>query len=236
MNLIIPSNIKKDLSYFDFKNGNHSLLIKENSHIIMRYASFNKSPNFNLVIRLKKHANLEFYYADFSTGISKINVEIHLDEENANASWHLASLASNNDQKIFDISFFHHAPFTKADMSNSGVSLNSAQLIFSGINHIKKGSYKSETNQSAKIIVFDTKAQGKANPILKIDENDVLASHAAVVGRLNDDHLFYLTSRGLNEKAAKTLIVYGYFKPITNHFDDIYQKKMNQCIKEKCHV
>ena len=58
------------------------------------------------------------------------------------------------------------------------------------------------------------------SPILCIDENDVQASHAAVVGQINEDHLFYLVSRGIKEKDAKKLITLGYLMPILDHFKD----------------
>ena len=118
-------------------------------------------------------------------------------------------------------------------MQNYGVALDESFLTFSGINHIKEKAKKSNTNQSAKIIVFDKAAHGKANPILKIDENDVLASHSAIVGSLNENHLFYLKSRGLSEKKAKALIVYGYLQPIAQYFDEKSQKKINEITKTK---
>ena len=55
---------------------------------------------------------------------------------------------------------------------------------------------------------------------LKIDENDIEASHAAVVGKINDEHLFYLTSRGISETEAKELITFGYLKPILLGFKE----------------
>ena len=53
-----------------------------------------------------------------------------------------------------------------------------------------------------------------------IDENDVEASHAAVVGKINEEHIFYLCSRGLGEEEAKRLITLGYLNPIIAYFDD----------------
>ena len=69
-------------------------------------------------------------------------------------------------------------------------------------------------------MVFDKASNAVAKPILQIDENDIEASHAAIVGKINDEHLFYLTSRGLTDAEAKELITFGYLKPILNGFDD----------------
>ncbi len=83
-------------------------------------------------------------------------------------------------------------------------------------------------------MVFDEACKGIAKPILKIDENDIEASHAAVVGRINEDHLFYLTSRGLTEAEAKELITLGYLKPILNGFDDEEMKEeISKLIEER---
>jgi Fe-S cluster assembly protein SufD len=117
---------------------------------------------------------------------------------------------------------------------NYGVARNSSRLIFSGANEIVRGAKFSKTKQNAKIIVFDQWAIAKADPRLNIDENEVEASHAAVVGKLSDDHLFYLMSRGLNLNEAKKLITYGYLLPITNYFhDEEAKERIAKIIEER---
>ncbi|MCQ2796049.1 MAG: SufD family Fe-S cluster assembly protein [Bacilli bacterium] len=234
MNIKVKPNENKEILVKDNSSINFS--VSENASLILKFVFF--SPVKNIVINgeLKKKAKLKAIVADFSNGEAKMNAKILLKEEGADATWDLASLATKKDKKEFDISFIHNKGNTKADMNNYGVALNASRLVFSGTNHIQKKAKKSNTNQNAKIIVFDKDASGKANPILRIDENDVIASHAAVVGRLNDEHLFYLKSRGLTEEEAKALIVSGYLKPIAKNFDANIQNKINKMIMEKCHV
>ena len=71
-----------------------------------------------------------------------------------------------------------------------------------------------------------------SSPILKIDENEVQASHGAVVGQLNSDHMFYLMSRGLTKEEARMIITLGYLKPISVNFSQDIQDKIEQAIKE----
>ena len=97
---------------------------------------------------------------------------------------------------------------------------DNGKLSFSGICKIEHGSHGSKAHQNAKIMVFDKLSDGVAKPILKIDDNDIEASHAAVVGKINDEHIFYLTSRGLTEDEAKRIITLGYLKPILGGFSD----------------
>jgi Fe-S cluster assembly protein SufD len=88
----------------------------------------------------------------------------------------------------------------------------------------------------AKIVLFDDNAKAKSMPILKISENDISASHATSVGTLNENEVFYLTSRGISEDMAKNLITLGYFNPIISKFDEEAQEEIQKLIKiaRKC--
>lgn len=174
--------------------------------------------NTKITANVRKGAQISTYFADFSSDIEKVTVTINLLEESATAFWHLSSLTANNDQKEFDVNIIHLAPLTTALSDNYGVCKDHSKLIFSGCSSIQRGSINSATRQNGKIMVFDTDCDAVAKPILKIDEKEIEASHGAVVGKINEDHLFYLTSRGLNENEAKRLITFGYLKPITKGF------------------
>ena len=69
-------------------------------------------------------------------------------------------------------------------------------------------------------MVLDEGCIAKANPYLYIDDYDVKASHAAGVGRMDDDHLYYLQSRGLTKAQAMHLITYGYLLPAIAKMND----------------
>ena len=77
-------------------------------------------------------------------------------------------------------------------------------------------------------MVFDPNSDAIAKPILKIDENDIEASHAAAVGKISDEQIFYLTSRGLSNEEAKMLITLGYLKPIFKGFDEDKVEHINE--------
>ena len=160
------------------------------------------------------------YFADFITSDCKADITINLNGEGAVCRWHLASLSEKNEHKEFAVNIYHNALNTYSKMDNYGVVRDNAKLVFAGIGKICNGMHGSKAHQNAKIMVFDKLSNGVAKPVLKIDENDVEASHAAVVGKINDEHIFYLTSRGLTEDEAKRLITFGYLKPIIKGFED----------------
>lgn len=216
---------------FDLKNGDFDILINDlnsNQKIIINLyedasakISFfvtKELKNLDVEINCHKNSSLNVYFADFSKDENLVNVNIALKEVGANAIWHLASLTSKQDKKTFNVSVKHESKNTYAKVDNYGVCKDEGKLLFAGTSHIIKGSIETKTYQNAKIMVFDKDCIATAKPVLKIDENDIEANHAAVVGKVNDEHLFYLTSRGLSENQAKEIITFGYLKPILEGF------------------
>jgi Fe-S cluster assembly protein SufD len=211
---------KKTAVYVDDIPSHLSLVVPEGETLSLEMASFKNSVEAEIEVDVAKNATFLGAFADFSSTTSRFSLSVHLQGEGAVCEWRLAALADGTLAKTYVTSVCHEAPASLAHMSNYGIARDASKLFFSGVSEIKKGAKKSVTRQDAKIIVFDPKCDGKASPILKIDENDVEASHAAVVGRLNEEHLFYLESRGLDEAKAKRLITLGYLKPIEDCFSD----------------
>ena len=204
----------------EFENKNIKFILKNNAFLKLNFLSLTQNACGNYLFDLEESSNAFVAMADLVKGNVDFNATFNLLGDNANSEWHLASLGADNDKKVFNINFNHVAKNTTGVMSNYGVVEDESMMHFKGISHIKNGSIKSKTHQSAKIMVFDPKCHAKANPILKINENDIEASHAAIVGKVNDEHMFYLCSRGISENDAKQLITLGYLKPITNYFED----------------
>ena len=194
--------------------------LKEGSYLLLSLLLENDINNLNIIVNGKNNSIIEGFFADFSTNKLDLNCIVNLEEEGASAYIKLASLSANKDDKKISISVNHKASKTYGKVDNYGVCKDLGKLLFAGTSHIFEGAIKSKTQQNAKIMVFDEASNAIAKPILKIDENDIEASHAAVVGKINDEHLFYLTSRGISEADAKQLITLGYLKPILAGFNN----------------
>ena len=230
LNLQLNYKEERVLEYTDFSDIN--LTLEEGAKLTLKLANFATDKSLKICGKIKKNAYLALIFADFSNGNSKIESKIDLVEEGAKCEWHLATLSNKKDNKIFDISFNHLVGHTEALMDNYGVARNESKILFTGCNHILEGAKGSNTKQNAKIIVFDKDAQGVASPILRIDENDVQASHGAIVGQLNNEHMFYLMSRGLTREEARMIITLGYLKPVSSQFSEETQLKIENILKE----
>lgn len=214
----------------NIKNGDYEVASGE--VLNLNFASFAAFSSLELNIKVHANAALNVAFADLSNGKGAIKAKIELLGEGATCFWHLSSICGNRSDKTIDVQLTHLAPRTFGTISNYGIVQSESRLSFLGSSEIKKGSVASKTRQEAKIIVFDEDCLGKAMPILKIDENDVSASHAAVVGKLNEAHLFYLLSRGISLSSAKKLLTLGYLKPIERYFDDDeVRAKIDACIE-----
>ena len=226
---VVEENQELNLS-FNKVSGEHEIVIevKDNSILHLSLLADSNVKNLNLVANLGLNSKLVVFYADFSLDVNKTNVAINLNKENAEATWKLASLSSKTDRKEIVVSVFHNAPSTFARVDNYGVTKDTSKLLFAGTSHILNGMSKSKTQQNAKIMVFDNECIATCKPILKIDENDIEASHAAAVGKISDDHIFYLTSRGLTLEESKMIITLGYLKPIFKGFNDEDVAYMNK--------
>lgn len=98
----------------------------------------------------------------------------------------------------------------------NGVILDKGTLTFNAIGHIIKGAKNADAQQSSHVLMLSDKGRGDANPILLIDENEVTAGHAASVGQVDEEDLFYLQSRGLDEETAKRLVIRGFLGSVVS--------------------
>lgn len=229
-NITIKNRENRVIELDNFSDLNIEVL--DGSSLTLKLANFSNLENLKISAKIGKDSTFDVVFADFAQSNITVKSQVNLVEEGASCTWHLATLSNAKFKKVFDVSFIHEVGHTTALMDNYGVAKDESNIVFSGISHIKNGAKKANTKQNAKIIVFDKKSNGTASPILKIDENDVQASHGAVVGQLNSDHMFYLMSRGLNKEEARMIITLGYLNPISVKFSENIQRRIEQAIKE----
>jgi Fe-S cluster assembly protein SufD len=234
VSLTIAENLNVDLLIINsFEAQNLSMIVEPYTQLKLQFSLLSGNKNIHIQATLKEQVKVEAALADFTPGKGKIYIQFDLVGRGAYLDWHTAALATLDDDKSYSVNFNHTNFDTYAMMSNYGVTENKSKLRFSGIGHIVQGAKNSKTHQEAKIMVFDADCFGRADPILRIDENEVEASHAATVGKLNEEHLFYLTSRGLNQNEAKRLITLGYLKPIIQYFtDESIQNELSRIIEK----
>lgn len=134
----------------------------------------------------------------------------------------------------FTTSIVHYGKNTVGHILKHGVMKDSASSIFNGIGKIEKGASGANAEQESRVLMLSERARGDANPILLIDEDDVVAGHAASVGRVDEIQLYYLMSRGITRSEAEVLIIHGFLAPVVENLPiEAVKQQLTDIIERK---
>lgn len=134
----------------------------------------------------------------------------------------------------FTTKVVHFGKNTEGYILKHGVTKDSATSIFNGIGKIEHGAAKSNAQQESRVLMLSEKARADANPILLIDEDDVMAGHAASVGRVDPVQLYYLMSRGIKKAEAERLVIHGFLAPVVDQLPiEGVKKQLTEVIERK---
>ncbi|WP_338971425.1 SufD family Fe-S cluster assembly protein [Spiroplasma endosymbiont of Panorpa germanica] len=167
-----------------------------------------------IVFNLAENSKLVLRYANLSNENIDENILINLNGPNSSVDYYSATIAFDNLEKHSFINPIHLARNTTSDISSYTIIKDKALGFVKCASDIRNGSTNSEAHQELRLLILDKTARAHSDPILLIDENDIVASHANAIGMLDQEQIFYLNSRGLNDLQAKELLIMGFFKPI----------------------
>lgn len=163
-----------------------------------------------------KDAEVNWFDAHAGGKVSVINLASRLVGSGAKTNNMNLFFGKEQQHYDFNISSEHLAPNTTSDMLSRGVLTEKSRLIFNGLVKIGNNGANSNGFQTQNTLMLSPEARADATPMLEIDNNDVKCSHATTIGRVDDDQLFYLMSRGLSKAEAEQTIVGGFFVPLFN--------------------
>lgn len=132
----------------------------------------------------------------------------------------IASISYKDKNKNYKIKTSNLESYSVNEINCFGIVKDNSLLNFDVSSFIKNGAKKATVRQNSNILLFDETSIGKNNPILIIEENDVKASHGSSIGKIDDDTLFYLCSRGLSKNEATNLICLGKMEYLINKIND----------------
>lgn len=185
---------------------------------------------------LMKDATVDWSIGMMSSGNVLGDFDCDLVGEGAHAEIKAVAVSSENQEQIIDTRVTNKAPHTIGHILQHGVILDASRLTFNGIGHIFKGAHGSDAQQESRVLILSDEARGDANPILLIDDNDVTAGHAASVGQVDPEDLYYLMSRGISEDMSQRLVIRGFLgsvitsiplKDVQQEFINVIEGKLN---------
>jgi Fe-S cluster assembly protein SufB len=125
----------------------------------------------------------------------------------------------------------HCAPDTSSRIISKSISKNGGRSSYRGLVKVENGARRSKSSVVCDALILDSDSRSDTYPYLEIDEQDVAIGHEASVSRIGEEQLFYLTSRGLSEPEASTMIVNGFIEPLIKELPMEYAVEMNRLIE-----
>jgi len=129
----------------------------------------------------------------------------------------VASGSREFDQRTLQI---HQAPNTKSDLLYKNALLDKSRTIFSGLIIVDPDAQKTDAYQSNRNLMLSEDAESNSLPGLEIQANDVRCTHGATSAPIDADQAFYLKSRGIPEKAAHELLIFGFFEDVLDRLEN----------------
>lgn len=163
---------------------------------------------------LGRDASLEWIIGEFGGRVIRAYTESVLHSVGCESRSVLVFFGSDRQHFDLALTMVHHGARTIANMLSKGVLKDHARSVFRGTSDIAAGSKDANSQQSARTLHLGDGVRSDAIPALFIDEYQLSAGHAATVGKVDDEQLFYMRSRGLPEAEALRLIVQGFFAPL----------------------
>lgn len=189
------------------------VIAKEDAHI--RYTALDSlgkktDAYVNRRGHLGKDATIEWALGVMNDGNVVADFDSELKGAGSRSEVNVVAISTGMQVQGIDTRVTNHAHHSVGHILQHGVILDRSTLTFNGIGHILKGAKGADAQQESRVLMLSDSARGDANPILLIDENEVTAGHAASVGQVDEEQLFYLTSRGIPLEEAQRLVIRGF--------------------------
>ena len=202
----------------------------------VRYTTIqNWSTNvYNLVTKralVRENGIMEWIDCNLGSKITMKYPSVYLTGKKARGEI-LSIAVANKDQHLDNgAKAIHIAPQTKSVIRSRSICLNGGRSSYRGLVNIRKGAKGSRSDVTCDALILDSLSQTDTYPTNITDETDSTITHEAIVGRLNQEQLQYLMSKGLDRVQASSLIVSGFIEPFIKELPMEYAMELNSLIK-----
>jgi Fe-S cluster assembly protein SufB len=202
----------------------------------VRYTTIQNWSNdvYNLVTkRAHAHENATVEWIDANTG-SRLTMKypsIYLRGRGASADIISVAVAGTGQHQDTGAKAVHLAPDTKSRIVSKSVSKDGGRATYRGQLKVAPGATNVVASVRCDALMLDDQSRSDTYPYIDIQEDDTSMSHEATVGKISQEQVFYLMSRGLTENEAQNLIVHGFLEVFTKELPMEYAIEFNRLVK-----
>lgn len=210
------------------------LFVEEGARL--RYSTIeNWSKNmFNLNTKravVEKDGKIEWVSGSFGSHISYLYPMSILKGENSKMEYTGITFAGKGQNLDTGVKVVHGAQNTSSIMNSKSISKDGGASTFRSAVRIASNASHSKSAVSCESLMLDDKSRSDTIPVMDIRNDEVDIGHEAKIGRISDDTIFYLMSRGISEADARAMIVSGFAEPIAKELPLEYAVEMNNLIR-----
>ena len=216
----------------------HSAVVELVAHkdAKLRYTTIQNWSNdvYNLVTkRAYAHEGATVEWIDGNIG-SKLTMKypgVYLMGERAYGETLSIAFAGKGQHQDTGAKMVHLAPNTTSKITSKSVSRADGRSTYRGMLNVAKGATNVKATVRCDALLLDDTSKTDTYPYMEINQEDATITHEATVGKIGDEQIFYLMSRGFNEEEALSLIVNGFMEPFTKELPMEYAVELNRLIK-----
>ncbi|MBS3052691.1 MAG: Fe-S cluster assembly protein SufB [Candidatus Aenigmarchaeota archaeon] len=202
----------------------------------VRYTTIqNWSPNvYNLVTKRAyayENATVEWVDCNIGSKITSKYPSVFLVGKGAKGEILSIAFAGKGQHQDAGGKAVHLAPNTQSTITSKSISKDGGRTTYRGLLKVYPGCKNVKSNVRCDALILDDKSASDTIPYMEINEKDVSIGHEASVGKISDEQLFYLMSRGLNEAEAMAMIVRGFIEPISKELPMEFALELNRLIE-----
>ncbi len=202
----------------------------------LRYTTIQNWSNdvYNLVTKRAyayEGARVEWIDGNIGSRLTMKYPGIYLLGQRAHGETLSIAFAGKNQHQDTGAKMVHLASNTTSRITSKSVSKNNGRTTYRGLLHVAKGATNVKASVRCDALLLDDISKTDTYPYMEINQEDATITHEATVGKIGDEQIFYLMTRGFTEEEALTLIVNGFIEPFTKELPMEYAVELNRLIK-----
>ncbi len=146
-------------------------------------------------------------------------LNFHVNGQNSTVNFIGIVIADGEEKFPFETISNHYQPNTKAYYYIRSAMFDKSEIDYKGNLVIKKEAQQTDSYLAHNTLMLSKKAKTNTMPCLEIEADDVKAGHAAAIGKVDDELLFYLESRGINKREGQEMLIKGFLEADLNMID-----------------
>ncbi len=180
---------------------------------------------------VEKNGRIEWISGSFGSKISMLYPMSILKGEGARSEFTGITFASKGQTLDTGTTVIHAAPYTSSTINTKSISKDGGTCVYRGAVKVAAEAHHSKASVSCESLMLDDQSRSDTIPVMDILNDEVDIGHEARIGRISDEAIFYLMSRGISEEEAKAMIVRGFAEPVAKELPLEYAVEMNNLIK-----